>query len=181
MCRKARCRPTTLSGSPFQIVARGATRQQSVRKFSKAATIELSYDPQQVRGQEDYQSLYYYDEAAGQWVPLPTRVDSKNHLLIAESDHLTIFDVNVQSWQSARLPSMSAWQVSGFTGAATYEYPLALPESPGGFKPSLTLSYNSQVVDGATPIFSSQLGGHGLEPGDGCDRAQYERHPGLPG
>jgi RHS repeat-associated protein len=142
--------PTTLSGKPFQIVAQGKNSKQSIRKFDQKATIELSYDPKDWGGNESSLVLYYYNESNEQWVPLPSRVDTQRHVLIATTDHLTIFDADAKSWEAARLPSVKEWQVSNFTGAATYSYPLQMPEGPGGLKPSLTLSYNSQVVDAAT-------------------------------
>jgi hypothetical protein len=142
--------PTTLSGKPFQIVAQGKNSKQSIHKFDQKATIELSYDPQDWGDNESYLMLYYYNESNEQWEPLPSRVDTQRHVLIVTTDHLTIFDVDATNWESLRLPSVKGWQVSNFTGAATYNYPLQLPEGPGGLKPSLTLSYNSQVVDAAT-------------------------------
>jgi RHS repeat-associated protein len=142
--------PTTLSGHPFHIVAKGQSSKQSIRKFAKTATIELSYDPQTWSGSESYLMLYYYNESSEQWDPLPSRVDTQRHVLIATTDHLTILDVDAKNWEALRLPGVKEWQVSNFTGAATYRYPLQLPEGPGGLKPSLTLSYNSQAVDAAT-------------------------------
>jgi hypothetical protein len=38
--------------------------------------------------------------------------------------------------------------VSSFSGAAAYQYPLALPPGRNGLQPSISLSYNSKGVDG---------------------------------
>lgn len=46
-----------------------------------------------------------------------------------------------------RLPSVRGFNVSEQTGAATINYPLTLPPGPGGFAPSLALSYSSSNVD----------------------------------
>jgi len=142
--------PTTLSGNPFQIVSKGQNSQQSIRKFSKKATIEMSYDPKAWGGKANFLVMYYYDEDSQSWVPLPSRVDTQRHVLIATTDHLTIFDANATDWEGTHLPGVKGWQVSNFTGAATYSYPLQMPDGPGGLKPSLTLNYDSQVVDSAT-------------------------------
>ena len=37
-------------------------------------------------------TLFYFDEALGDWLPLPTQVDSTTQTLTAASDHLTVFD-----------------------------------------------------------------------------------------
>lgn len=47
------------------------------------------------------------------------------------------------------LPSVTGFATNKFTGAATVSYPIALPPGPGGFAPSLGLSYSSgSVADG---------------------------------
>ena len=68
--------------------------------------------------------------------------------MIAQSEHLSLFDVSVNEWQAAQMPTVDAAQVAGQTGAAVYSYPIWTPPGPGGLQPSLSLSYNSQVVDG---------------------------------
>jgi len=46
-----------------------------------------------------------------------------------------------------RLPSVRGFNVSEQTGAVTINYPLTLPPGPGGFAPSLAISYSSAAVD----------------------------------
>jgi hypothetical protein len=125
---------TTLSGKPFQIVAKGQNSKQSIRKFAKTATIELSYDPKTLKGNESDLVMYYYNESSEEWLPLSSWVDRKQHVLYASSDHLTVFDFQAVSWEAARRPDVKAAQTSLFTGAATYSYPLNLPEGPGGIE-----------------------------------------------
>lgn len=95
-------------------------------------------------------SLFYYDEKAGTWMPLPTQVNTTTNQISGSSDHLMVFDFDIQNWEGATLPTVKGFQVALYTDAATYAYPFQLPPGPGGFQPNLQLSYNSQVVDSAT-------------------------------
>jgi RHS repeat-associated protein len=142
--------PESLSGGPFEIAAFEQDSGLAVNQFQQPITIEVSYDEGKWGRREGSLLLYYYDETEGYWRSLPTTVDGEANLLRAESDHLTVFDVNAEDWQAARLPDLSAFQVSQFSGAASYSYPLWVPPGPGGLQPNLVLSYSSQSVDSAS-------------------------------
>ncbi len=142
--------PYPLSGRPFEILAQTDREQKPVHQFDKPIEIEVDYSDLGFSGDPSTLSVFYYDEAEGTWEPLPTQMDAQRQVLIATSDHLTVFDIGNESWESARIPSVANFQVSTFTGAATYSYPIQVPQGPGGLQPSLTLSYNSQVVDSAS-------------------------------
>ena len=71
-------------------------------------------------------------------------------MLRAVSDHLSFFDTLPTEPDAARLPSLSSFNAGGFSGAATYSFPIWTPPGPGGLQPSLSLSYNSQTIDNAT-------------------------------
>ncbi|GAP16103.1 protein containg RHS repeat-associated core domain [Longilinea arvoryzae] len=133
---------------PFKIEAY-AKNGEAIKHFDQEITIEYAYDPEEYAGNESVLYLSYFDEDAQTWEPLPGSVDMVNKRIIARSDHLTVLNPNYNNWQAAMLPSMAGWQVSTFTGAATYSVPLTLPAGPGGFQPSLELSYNSQEIDNA--------------------------------
>ncbi|WP_229379088.1 ricin-type beta-trefoil lectin domain protein [Streptomyces sp. VRA16 Mangrove soil] len=54
------------------------------------------------------------------------------------------------------LVSAGSWSAGGSSGAFTYSYGLNTPSVPGGPSPSVTFSYNSQVVDGRTSATNNQ-------------------------
>ncbi|MBC6940315.1 MAG: hypothetical protein DWB59_09890, partial [Anaerolineae bacterium] len=86
-----------------------------------------------------------------QWkLPLSQYVDTESNILYASTDHFTVFDTYNSGWQSAETPTLELFQHAGYTGAASFSMPIKMPPGPGGFQPSLSLSYNSQTVDSAT-------------------------------
>ncbi|NJM07202.1 hypothetical protein HC891_14960 [Candidatus Gracilibacteria bacterium] len=86
----------------------------------------------------------------GQWVPQPTLVDVEAGTASTQVTHFSGFQLaDGSSPSAAYLPSLQGWQVSGFTGAASFSYPLDVPAGPAGIKPALTLSYQSDATDGA--------------------------------
>ncbi|TLN28247.1 hypothetical protein FDZ74_00810, partial [bacterium] len=134
---------------PFKIEAYRANGEE-ITHFDQEITIEYAYDPEEYAGNESMLYLSYYDEATQTWEALQGYADVEGKRIIAYSDHLTVLNPNFTDWQAMMLPSLQNWQVSTFTGAATYSIPLTLPAGPGGFQPSLDLSYNSQTIDNAS-------------------------------
>jgi hypothetical protein len=142
--------PFTLSNNTFELNAFKKGTQEKVTQFDRPLTIEVQYDPEYIQGDENSLVMYYFDFDSQGWIPLLSEVDADNHILIGHTDHFSYFDFNVDDWQAGTLPTLKNFQTSGFSGAATYSYPITLPPGPGGLQPSLALTYNSNVVDGAT-------------------------------
>lgn len=136
-----------LGSFPFEVIARRSSDSQEVHQFDGELTIEVEYDPNRLPGDESTLTIFFYDTEAQTWVPLPTTIDTLNQRLSAVSNHLTFFDFDAQDWEAARLPSLSSFQVSAFSGAAAYGYPIQVPPGPGGLQPSISLSYSSQTAD----------------------------------
>jgi RHS repeat-associated protein len=168
------------SGAPFEITAIGQTSKTELKHFTQPLTIEVQYDKSKLKVDENSLHLEYYDVGRGAWVPMETQVDMQNQVLRAESDHLTVFDIGYATWEAASLPSMQAFQITPFTGAATYSLPLWTPPGPAGLQPSLDLSYNSQAVDNAVGGQTQpDWVGMGWELDTGAiERVQYEPRPG---
>ena len=120
----------------FRIEAYETSSKQTdgpaVRKFEKPITIQYQYDPAAYKGNEAGLGLTYFDEESGSWPWLQSQVDPVLHTLTAVSDHLTIFNPAVQDWTSPLVPSTANFQTSLYTGAATYNLPLTLPDGPAG-------------------------------------------------
>jgi hypothetical protein len=112
--------------------------------------IEYKYNPADYVNKEDSLRMSYYDESSGQWQFMESYADPATGYLIGVSNHLTLFDVTSTTLQGYKLPDLSSFDTSLATGAATYSYPIDVPTGPAGLKPSLTLTYNSQIADGSS-------------------------------
>ncbi len=146
-------------GRMVQFIARGATSRSSIHHFEKNLELIYTYDDQD--GDPNYLIWRYWDETKKQWQGIPSTTDTANHQLIAETDHFSFFTVDTTQWQSAMVPPMDSALVSSFTGAATYSIPIDVPAGPGGATPSISLDYNSQVVDDASNQTNSGITGMG--------------------
>ncbi|WP_406169040.1 RHS repeat-associated core domain-containing protein [Streptomyces sp. NBC_00996] len=65
-------------------------------------------------------------------------------------------------YRATKLSPSGSWDVSIGSGAFTYNLPVTLPKAPSGATPSLSLSYNSQSVDGRTSETNNQASWAGM-------------------
>ena len=146
----------SLSGKPFEIIATTKADKTELHQFEKPITIEVQYGDLNIP-EEKLSDLfiYWYNPETKDWEAMDSALDRKTQTIRTETNHFSVFDINVNSWQATRMPSVDSFQVSQFTGAATYSMPINMPAGPGGFQPSLSLSYSSQVVDQATVLTQS--------------------------
>jgi len=169
--------PFSLSGNPFEInayplkdksgdalrafTADRENKGKEINKFNQEVEIEVAYDESLYPNTEQDLVIYWYDEETGQWEPLFSHVNTDENVIRAVTNHFTVFDINVNSWQASRLPTVDSFQVSGFTGAGTFHFPIEAPPGPGGLQPSISLDYNSQVVDSASIVSQASWVGMG--------------------
>lgn len=60
------------------------------------------------------------------------------------------------SFAATPFSASASWEVSRQSGDFSWSYPLRVPPAPGGFSPSLALSYRSSAVDGLTSVTNNQ-------------------------
>ncbi|SFR26774.1 intein C-terminal splicing region/intein N-terminal splicing region/RHS repeat-associated core domain-containing protein [Lentzea waywayandensis] len=60
------------------------------------------------------------------------------------------------SFGATPFSASASWEVSKQSGDFSWSYPLRVPPAPGGFVPSLGLSYRSSAVDGLTSATNNQ-------------------------
>lgn len=81
------------------------------------------------------------------------------------------------SFAATSLSNTGKWSVPGNTGSFTYSYPMAAPPAFNGLGPSLSLGYNSGVVDGVTTDSNPQASevgqGWSLSAGQGFIERSY--------
>jgi len=142
--------PSRLSENTVELIAENPEGTEEFHVFDQPLEISIAYDPEQYQGNESMVTLFYYDELNQTWRPVVSQVDTENHVVTGFTNHFSLYDISAQDWQAAQLPSLDGFQVSSFTGAGTYTYPIEVPAGPGGLQPNLSLSYNSQTVDRAS-------------------------------
>ncbi|HEX6290957.1 MAG TPA: hypothetical protein VFZ66_17360, partial [Herpetosiphonaceae bacterium] len=126
---------------------------EDVHQFSAPVTITLRYTPEQLQAlgtTEADLTIFWFDEAQQRWMPQPTEVDPQTQTASTTVDHFSAFQLSDGSSPSAAyIPSLQGFQVSHFTGAASYSLPIEVPAGAGGLTPTVELSYSSATSDGS--------------------------------
>ena len=60
------------------------------------------------------------------------------------------------NYSATSLKPSGSWTAGGAADSFTYSYPISVPQAPGGLVPPVTLSYDSQSVDGLTSSTNNQ-------------------------
>lgn len=138
----------SLSLNPVEILAVDPLTATNIETFEQPLHVSLGYQDSDFTPEEERNlQAFYYSELHQDWFPIQTTTDPELNLVHFQTNHLTVFDVKVSDWQSYIPPITQSYEVSAFTGAMNYSYPLKTFAGPGGLKPELTLSYNSQIID----------------------------------
>ena len=138
----------SLSLNPIEILAVDPVTGLNVKAFEQPLQLSLGYaDGEYTPEEEENLQAFYYNELYKDWFPIETTTDPNANQVHFQTVHLTVFDIKVADWQSYIPPITQSYEVSGFTGSMSYSYPIQTFAGPGGLKPDLVLSYNSQSID----------------------------------
>ena len=138
----------SLSLNPIEILAVDPIAGTNIENFEQPLQISLGYSEGDFTEDEERNlQVFYYSDLYQDWFPIETTTDPDLNRVHFQTDHLTVFDIKAADWQSYIPPITQSYEVSAFTGALNYSYPLQTFAGPGGLKPDLTLSYNSQIID----------------------------------
>ncbi|MBI5295074.1 MAG: hypothetical protein HY869_06330 [Chloroflexi bacterium] len=141
---------SSLSGRPIEITASNQSDKAELHEFDQPITLEIQYSDLNIpEGKLGDMYIYWYNPETDGWEALVSSIDTETQTVSTETTHFSVFDIGINDWQANHLPTVDGFQVSQFTGAGSFSLPIDLPAGPGGLKPSLTLSYNSQVIDQA--------------------------------
>jgi RHS repeat-associated protein/uncharacterized repeat protein (TIGR01451 family) len=127
---------------------------EDVHHFAEPVTITLHYTPEELQALDTTEAdltIFWFDETEQRWMPQPTRLDPQTLTASTTVDHFSAYQLSDGSSSSAAyIPSLQGFQVSSFTGAASYSIPIEVPAGAGGLKPSVELSYSSATSDGTS-------------------------------
>ncbi len=106
--------------------------------------------------------VHQVDAEKEQWERVTAIYSPTAQTLTAQVDTFSVYGVGGESGVYAGWAlTYNAPTVALFRGAATYNYPIALPPARGQLNPTLNLSYNSSRVDGLLGLVDSEWTGLG--------------------
>lgn len=131
----------------FELQALRATGGDApVESFLKPLRLSVAHSPAEMVGRDPRTLKIYHLDSTGRWAEVPSQVDLRTLTVTALITHFSVYSSQAQSQISAPGTALS-YHVSPQSGAVTLNTPLELPSGPGGFVPSLSLSYTSARVD----------------------------------
>ncbi len=132
----------------FELNAYSEDKKTKFEKFPNYVEITIQHTDAELSGLDlDSLRLYYLDEKSLCWMPVDdSKYDRKTKTLTAKTSHFSYFGEQANTLESGP-GRVTAFQVGLFTGSAVFNYPLELPPGPGGFQPTLVLSYDSSSID----------------------------------
>jgi RHS repeat-associated protein len=118
-----------------------------VEQFSENVRVSIHYTTDDLIGRvPESLRLWHLDSASNQWAPVPTALDSRRGIQLAEMDH---FSVNGEGADEAvqMAPYIHNYETNLHTGTSTTFIPIDVPSGPGGLTPTINLTYDSGRVD----------------------------------
>ena len=140
-----------LSKHAIEVVAVDKNMATNVSVFPNLLTLTIPYSNEELAPEQETDlQVFYYDENASDWFPMLTEVDTDAKTLTVQTDHLTVFDYKPANWQSYLPPFQDSFSIAEFTGAGTYKMDFPTIAGTAGVTPTVSLRYNSQVIDEGT-------------------------------
>jgi hypothetical protein len=102
---------------PFEITATTKAAKMDLHQFEQPITIEVQYGDLNIPDEKLTDLyIYWYNPETGNWEALDSRIDRQAQTIRTETYHFSVFDININDWQAARMPTVDSFQVSQFTG-----------------------------------------------------------------
>jgi len=147
--RKGADIPGTTMSLPMHFTLEAVRAQSGEPVENFAQPVRLVTDLRGLEGAASDQNwhLVYGDPSIqGLWYPTHVEVHDLAGLISTQTTHFSDWMAGVEPspWQYRWNPPT----VAQFSGAATYQYPIAVPAGRGGLTPKVDLAYSSRGVDG---------------------------------
>lgn len=134
----------------YDLTATDSVTDEPIEQFAQDVILMFDLDNSELEaaGVEGSLRVYWYNEEVGQWQTVPSVWEPTKGQLLAFTSHFSEYSVSA-IWDKIAnfIPSVKSFEVDLQSGTASTTYPINLPSGPGGFGPSVSLSYNSGNVD----------------------------------
>lgn len=146
---------TTRNGRPlayhYELTATRGKGGQKVEKFDKEVVLVWNIDPKELAAQgiRGFPLIIYtYNEQSQDWEEVPSMWNPQTNQLVVVTSHFSVWGADT-AFDSLKnyLPSVNSFEVNLQSGTSSVEYPINMPDGPGGLSPQVSLSYNSGSID----------------------------------